>query len=246
MAVIHAHYPAASPGAVSTVDDELLTGMLIDHAEMLGWDQGFDPESRAHFTWQINEAASLVTPDAVSFSLWVTLSPDRTILPPFAGITACMDGLLRRLGHGAPTGFTVTVDPREARLREPEGLRVFRTIPALAPQRASIDVVVGTEDHKFAEPLPAVGDLLTGAEDLVRSWHPATTPPPTVDPALVPGSTQRRTRFEGGTAMLAEWGAAAAGALAGTVMWNAQELGVRTPMTVHVARTGPVPSSAGA
>lgn len=246
MAVIHVHYPATPAGTSCTLEDELLTGMLIDHAEMLGWDQGFDPESRAHFTWQINEAASLVTPDAVSFSLWVTLSPDRMISPPFAGITACMDGLLRRLGHGAPTGFTVAVDPREARLREPEGLRVFRSTPALAPQGAGIDVVVGTEDHEFAEPLPAVGDLLTGAEDLVRSWHPAATPPATVDPALVPGCIHRRTRFGGGTAMLAEWGAAAAGALAGTVMWNAQELGVQIPMTVHVTRTGPVPSSAGA
>ncbi|NEK47522.1 hypothetical protein GR250_40390, partial [Rhizobium leguminosarum] len=55
MASLAVHYDLDAAQLPDLPGDDDMTGLMIDHTELLGWSQGFDPEDRDSWTWQVNE-----------------------------------------------------------------------------------------------------------------------------------------------------------------------------------------------
>lgn len=76
---------SARPGAdLTSLDDENLTGYLIDYAQLMGISQGFDLRDSSPYQWQINQAGLLPASPQGKVSVWVQFTlPGRVSPPPF-------------------------------------------------------------------------------------------------------------------------------------------------------------------
>ena len=73
MATLALHYDLDAARLTDLPGDDEMTGLLIDHAELLGWNQGFDPEDRDTWAWQVNEVTRLGGATSLTYSVQVSL-----------------------------------------------------------------------------------------------------------------------------------------------------------------------------
>lgn len=106
---------SARPGAdLTSLDDENLTGYLIDYAQLMGISQGFDLRDSSPYQWQINQAGLLPASPQGKVSVWVQFTlPGRVSPLPFAGIISTITAALAEFGFTSPSSFTWALIPAE-------------------------------------------------------------------------------------------------------------------------------------
>lgn len=110
----------APGGILTSLDDENLTGYLIDYAQLMGVSQGFDPRDSSPYQWQISQAGILPASSPATVSVWVQFVLPKRVTPlPFAGITSTIAGALSELGFSSPTSFTWVLTPADYSYLEP-------------------------------------------------------------------------------------------------------------------------------
>lgn len=243
MTTLLVHSNQTTGQGFSPPTDEDLTGMLIDHATVLGWDQGFTPKQHHTFAWQINEAGwdiSLPSHSSGSDPLpacWVqcTLPQDRNIPAPFAGIASSTVQVLSRIGWDPADGYTFVFGVDETCLSEPEGMVIFENAP-LAPTTkldVSLKVPVGYLDNRsqclMAEALVGVGPAL-------KNISPHATPhgPFEIDVPEYHEISWTEAATVRGTSL--EWSAEIVGALANQILWKIQQSGFGAPVLLHFSK----------
>lgn len=112
---------SARPGAdLTSLDEESLTGYLIDYAQLMGVSQGFDLRDSSPYQWQISQAGILPASSPATVSVWVQFVLPKRVTPlPFAGITSTIAGALSELGFSSPASFTWALIPAEHSYLEP-------------------------------------------------------------------------------------------------------------------------------
>lgn len=122
---------ATEDSALAQMDSETFTGLVIDYAESLGWDQGFAVDGvrqRIWQTWQVSEAGWLSVPGAEEDAVYLQVSlPDElNSCPPFAGICRTFEILLGKLGWAETTTYALALEPKA--FAEPQGEGLYRKL----------------------------------------------------------------------------------------------------------------------
>lgn len=235
MATITLHYDAA-PRLTNRPGNEFLTGLVIDHATALGWNQGFDGQDPESVAWQINEAAWEDRAHGTACSIQVSLPQGRCITPPFAGITACAEAAWRRLGLGNPSGYSFAFHPRDTFLREPEATRLFRL--ALASGECSAVVTLCRPEESATGPTTAsaaLPDLLGSLHDLLTDVSASPAGSTFLPPEFLEFHETPWQPVDAVTCRLREWSPLMAGALANAVAFHFQDPEDSTPFLLHLA-----------
>ena len=234
MPTLAVHYDLHAARFSRLPSDEEMTGLMIDQTELLGWNQGFDPEDRDSWTWQVTEVARLSSATGLTYSIQVNLPRDRPARAPWAGITTSAHALLERWGLEDPAGYSFGFDPADTTLRQPTGLEFFDRVPASPGTSARVSLFAAHaqsgDDDLLTTLLTEVGEVVTGLPShLLHEVQTDRNAPPLPE---FHGTVWNHVATLG--TRLRAWGPLLAGALASTMMVTAQELHVPGPLMVHL------------
>ena len=237
MASLAVHYDLDDAQLPDLPGDDDMTGLMIDHTELLGWSQGFDPEDRDSWTWQVNEVTRVSSATGLTYSIQVSLPHDRAVRAPWAGITTGAHTLLERWGLGDPAGYSFGFDAADTALRQPTGLEFVDRLPASPEVSVGVSLFAALERPGGVDLLDT---LLAEARDLMIGPSSPQRTGVTLETGAAPLPEFQGTPWKHVATVdtrLREWSPLVVGALASTVMFTAQELRVPGPLMVHLHRS---------
>ena len=237
MATLALHYDLAAARSADPPGNDEMTGLMIDHAELLGWNQGFDLEDRDTWTWQVNEVTRVSSATGLTYSIQVSLPHDRAVRAPWAGITTGAHTLLERWGLGDPAGYSFGFDAADTALRQPTGLEFVDRLPASPEVSVGVSLFAALERPGGVDLLDT---LLAEARDLMIGPSSPQRTGVTLETVPAPLPEFQGTPWKHVATVdtrLREWSPLVVGALASTVMFTAQELRVPGPLMVHLHRS---------
>lgn len=234
MATLALHYDLAAARSADPPGNDEMTGLMIDHAELLGWNQGFDPEDRDTWTWQVNEVTRINSATGVTYSIHVTLPQDRSTRAPWAGIATCAHTLLERWGLGGPARYSFGFDVTDTALRQTTGSEYFSRVPASPGAPAGVSLFAAQErpgEDDFLTP------LMTDARDVVTG--PSLPRPNGAEleknaPALPEFHGTAWNHVATLDTRLREWSPLLVGTLASRVMFEARQRQAPGPLMLHL------------
>lgn len=234
MASLAVHYDLDAAQLPDLPGDDDMTGLMIDHTELLGWSQGFDPEDRDSWTWQVNEVTRVSSATGLTYSIQVRLPHDRAVRAPWAGIATSAHTLLERWGLGDPAGYSSGFDAADTALRQPTGPEFFDHVPASPEVSVGFSLFAALERPGGVDLL---GTLLAEARDLMIGPSSPRRTGVTLETGAAPLPEFQGTPWKHVATVdtrLREWSPLVAGALANAVTFTARELHVPGPLMVHL------------
>ncbi|MFL0503857.1 hypothetical protein AABM36_04365 [Kocuria sp. KSNUG] len=237
MATLALHYDLDAALLTDLPSDDEMTGLMIDHAELLGWSQGFDPEDRDSWTWQVNEMTRISGATGLTYSVQVSLPHDRPVRAPWAGITTCAQDLLGRWFVGEPAGYSFAFDATVTAVRQSSDPEFFDRVPVSPGASVGVSFFAGQERPGGVDLLDTV---LAEARGLVIGPSSRQRNGMALETGAPPLPEFHGTPWEHVAALdthLREWSPLLVGSLASTVMFTAAELRVPGPLMIHLRRT---------